>query len=315
MKRFGAFLLCTGIAGLVVGPTSGQEQNLVSIVQQFRPPSLDFPAAIASWQQCFAIYDASASGAPQTIVAAYTDGADARIRVLQARAGTFDVVAEPQGLELAGARCDVSLEDTDADGRKEIRVDFSVNRDTVSWLFRWDGQQLWNLTPTTDTAVRGYQVSSFVNGDLVDADNDGTKEIYVQPPSPRFPDEPVLPPVLYRLDGSRYVEEMRLVGMWEFTRETSTSRTTTVAVTLPQGARGPYMLRVVNGLPDGTARAAGAEVWVNEKEVLSPTDVNNNVSVIERRVTLLPENELAVRLVGQPSSLMHVIIESERWTQ
>jgi hypothetical protein len=309
-----SFLICVGVVGLVVRPTSGQEPTVASIVEQFYPGSLDLPAGIGARHQCFAVYDADASGAPQTIVAAYTNGAEARIRVLRAKAGTFDVVAEPQaGLDLSGVWCDVSLEDVDADGRKDIRVDFSVNRDTVSWLFRWDEKQLWNLTPTIDTAITGYQMSSFVNGDLADTDNDGTKEIYVQPEHPRFPDEPVLPAMLYRLSGNRYVEAMRLVGMWKFMSQTGTSETSTVSVTVPQAARGPYTLRVVNGLPDGTARATGAQVWINGKETLSPTAFGNNVGVIERGVTLLPQNELAVRLAGQPSSEIEIIIESESW--
>jgi len=309
------FLISAGIIGLVVTPTSGQERTVASIVEQFNPYTLDLPADIGDRHQCFAVYETDPFGAPRTIVAAYSDGTDARIRVLRARGGTFDVIAEPSpDLFLFGAWCDVTLADVDADGRKDVRVDFSVNRDTVSWLFRWDGQLLWNLTPTRETAVGGYQMSSFVNGDLVDADNDGTKEIFVQPASPQLSGEPLLPPVLYRLVGSRYVEAMRLVGMWNFSRETSTLGTDTVSVSVPPYARGPYTLRVVNGLPGGTARVMGAELRINGKEVLSPADFDNNVGVIERAVTLLPENELTVRLVGQPSTEIQILIESERWT-
>jgi len=196
------FLISAGIIGLVVAPTSGQERTVASIVEQFNPQTLD-SADIGGRHQCFAVYEIDPFGAPRTIVAAYSDGTEARIRVLRARGGTFDVVAEPSpDLDLSGAWCDVSLADVDADGRKDVRVDFSVNRDTVSWLFRWDGQQLWNLTPMSETAVGGYQTSSFVNGDLVDADNDGTKEIFVQPASPQLNGEPLFPPVLYRLVGN-----------------------------------------------------------------------------------------------------------------
>jgi hypothetical protein len=309
------FLILVGIVALVT-PALGQQPSVASIVEQFYPPSLTaFRDEIGGRQQCFAVYDADASGAPQTIVAAYTNHTEAVIRVLRAGAGGFDVVAEPQaGLDLTGVWCDVILEDVDADGRKDIRVDFSVNRATVSWLFRWDGQQLWNLTPTTSTGATGYQMSSFVNGALVDVDIDGTKEIYVQPEYPRFPDEPVLPPLLYRLAGDQYVEDRPLVGIWPFVRETSTTQTDNVPVTLPRGARGPYTLRVVNGLPDGTARAASAQVWMNGREILSPRDLGNNVAVIERQVTLGAENQLAVRFAGQPStSELLIIIESEKW--
>ena len=304
-------LILVGILGLV-SPAFAQQPGVVSIVEQFYPQSLTrFPDEVPGRQQCFAVYESDASGAPQTIVAAYTNHTEAVVRVLRAGTGGFDVVAEPQaGLDLSGVWCDVILEDLDGDGRQEFRVDFRFNRDTVSWVFRWDGQQLWNLTPTTNTAVTGYQSSSFVNGDLVDADNDGTKEIYVRPESPRFPDEQVVPARLFRLYGDRYVEDTPLVGMWKFVQTSGGPETSNVPVRLPQGAGGASTLRVVNGLPGGTARAASAQVWVNGREILSPSDFGTNVGVMERQVTLGTENELAVRFTGQPPSEILIIIES-----
>jgi hypothetical protein len=286
---------------------------VTSIVEQFYPQSLTwFPDEIGGRKQCFAVYEADASGAPRTIVAAYTNHTEAVIRVLRAGARGFDVLAEsPPGLDLSGVRCDVLLEDVDADGRKEIRVDFSLNRDTVSWLFRWDGQQLRNLTPTAGAAISGYQMTTFVNGDLVDVDNDGIREIYVPPPY-RFADEPLLPAALYRLHGERFVQESLLLGMWTFVRKTGSPETSDVSVLVPRGARGPYTLRVVNGLPHGRARATSAQVWLNGAEILSSIDFGN-VAIIERRITLASENELAVRFAGQASSELLIIIESENW--
>src|SRR4030095_10278292 len=152
------------------------------------------------------------------------------------------------GLDLSGVWCEVTLEDVDADGRRDIRVDFSVNAATVSWLFRWDGQQLVNLTPTASTAAIGALTSNFVNGKLVDVDNDGIKAIYVQPEYPCFPDEPIFPGELYRLSGNYYLEAARLLGIWIVTRQTITPETTTVQGALPPGVRGPYTLRTVHGL-------------------------------------------------------------------
>jgi hypothetical protein len=301
------------LVSLLVTPAAGQQAGVSSIVEQFYPPNL-----IASRQetdgrqQCFSVYDAEASGAPRTIVAAYTNHSDAVIRVLRASAGSFDVVAEPQGLDLSGVWCDIELEDIDADGRKEIRVDFSVNRSTASWLFRWDGQQLLNLTPTAGTASTGHQSTTFVDGDLLDVDNDGIKEIYVRPEYPQHSDERVPPAVLYRLRGDRYVEDKRLVGAWKFERKTRTPETSEVTVALPQGARGPYRLRVVNGRVDGAARAARAQVWINRREVVSATTIDGQ-AVIERTVTLRTDNALAVRFGGRPSSELLLIIESDRW--
>jgi hypothetical protein len=308
-------LIFLAIVWLLVTPAAGQQSGASSIVEQFYPPSLTgSPNEIGGRQQCFAVYDADASGAPRTIVAAYTNHSDAVIRVLRANAGSFDVVAEPQGLDLSGVWCDVELEDIDANGRKEIRVDFSVNRSTASWLFRWDGQQLLNLTPTTGTAVTGHQATKFIDGDLLDVDNDGIKEVYVRSEYPQDPNEQVPPAVLYRLRGDQYVEDTRLVGAWRFERKTTTPETNDVAVALPQGARGPYRLRVVNGRPDGTARAARAQVWINRREVVSATTVDGQ-PIIERTVTLKAENTLAVRFGGRPRSELLLLLESDRWDE
>jgi hypothetical protein len=210
MNLLATRVVCVLVGGMVLmaRPAVAQQPTVSAIVEQFYPASLTaFPDEIGGRQQCFAVYETDASGAPQTIVAAYTNHTEAAVRILRAGSGGFYVAAEPPaGLDLSGVRCEVALEDIDADGRREIRADFSVNRATVSWLFRWDGQQLVNLTPTAAGTATGAQASAFVNGTLVDTDNDGIKEIYVQPEHPRSPDEPVLPGVLYRLSGDRYLE-------------------------------------------------------------------------------------------------------------
>ena len=316
MKRGGIRLLL--VASALVGPATpvfAQQGGAAAIVNQFYPPILTaFPDEIGGREQCFAVYDADASGAPRVIVAAYTNHTEAVVRVLRNGGAGFDVAAEPApGLDMTGVWCTISLEDVDADGRNEIRVDFSVNRDVVSWLFQWDGQQLVNLTPTTPTATGGYQASNFVNGDLVDVDNDGTKEIYIQPRYPVFPDEAIEPPLVYRLSGGVYGQGTPLLGLWKFVRSTSTPETSTVNVSLPQGAQGPYTLRVVSGRPDGSLRATSAQVWINGVEILSSSDFGNNVALIQRAVTLAADNELAVRFAGQPASEMQIFIESAGW--
>jgi hypothetical protein len=257
------------------------------------------------------VYEADASSAPRTIVAAYTNHVDAVIRVLRANAGSFDVVAEPQGLDLTGVWCNIQHEDIDGDGRPEIRVDFSVNRSTASWLFRWDGQRLVNLTPTEET-VTGDQATKFIDGDLLDADGDGVKEIYVRPAYSRDPAEPVPPAMLYRLRGDRYVEGMRLVGAWKFERKSTVPETTDVAVDLPQGARGPYRLRILNGGAAGKTRAALVQVWINQRVAVASPEADGQ-RIIERAVTLRRSNTLAVRLAGRPTGELLIIIESDRW--
>ena len=304
------FALLAGVS-LLAARTAAQQSAVASIVERFYPPSLVASADGGGREQCFAVYEADASGAPRTIVAAYTNHVDAVIRVLRANAGSFDVIAEPQGLDLTGVWCSIQQEDIDGDGRREIRIDFSVNRSTASWLFRWDGQRLVNLTPTT-TGVSGDRATQFIDGDLLDADGDGVKEIYVRPAYSGDPAEPVPPAMLYRLRGDQYVEDMRLVGAWMFERKTTVSETTNVAVDLPQGARGPYRLRILNGGAGGTTRAALVQVWINQRVVVTSPEADGQ-RIVERAVTLRRTNALAVRFAGRPRGELLILIESDRW--
>lgn len=255
------------------------------------------------------MYEADASGAPRTIVAAYTRPPDAVIRVLRANAGQFEVAAEPQGLFLSGWQCKVEMVDIDADGRKEIRIDFAVNRTGETWLFRWDGKQLVNLTPMTGSVATRDQQTTLFDADFLDVDNDGTQEIYVRPQYSQ--NEPVPPAVLYRLRGEGYVEDTLLVGAWSFESKGSTPETLAVPFDLPTGARGPYTLRIVNG-PDGAARATRAQVWINRRLIVLPANLDK-VPVLNRTVTLRPgENTLQVRFAGQPGEML-IVIKSGNW--
>ena len=296
------FFVLVAIASLVVTSLFAQQPPVTSIVEQFYPQGLmQLPEELGGREQCFAVYDADASGAPTTIVAGYTNHTEAVIRVLRASAGRFEAVAESRGM--AGALCDVTLDDVDSDGRKEVRVDFSVNRTSVSWLFRWDGQQLRSLTPGT----------GLPNADLVDVDNDGVKELYVTSEVPRFADEPILPGVLYRLRGGQYVETAAVVGLWSFDHTTAAADTSSVPVSLPYNARGPYTLRVVSGRPNRTARVTSAQVFMNGREVVASSAFRARASIIERPVMLMDDNELTVRFADGPPSEMLIVIESKNW--
>src|SRR5439155_10086148 len=120
-----------------------------------------------------AVLDTLPSGSPRTIVAAYTNTSSAAIRVLQADAtGQLRVAAEPQGFDLFGSECKVELVDLDHDGHNDIVVTFGMMINEVTWVFKWDGQQLVNLTPVTPNNT-GLLRTLLHNADIVDIDNDG----------------------------------------------------------------------------------------------------------------------------------------------
>jgi hypothetical protein len=181
MRALKSSLFSAGLIVLAGVHGAGQEPSASAIVAQFYPQSLVQLAESSgepyTRQQCFAVYDTNTAGSPQTIVAAYTNHETAAIRVLQAGPSGFTVVADPQGLELAGFQCEVSLVDLDSDGRKEVRVDFSAGANTITWLFKWTGQDLINVTPTTPAPASGHQTSTLIGAQLLDVDNDGVKKV------------------------------------------------------------------------------------------------------------------------------------------
>lgn len=283
-------------------------QSLVERAEGTREPGEPFEGI-----RCFAVFDTEPSGAPRTIIAAYTNGSSAVIRVLRANAtGSFDIVAEPQGYDFFGIQCEVTLVDLDHDGRNDVFVKFGVMTNDVSWVFKWDGQQLISLTPVT-TNFDSTLATRLFGAAVVDVDNDGVQEIYVVSQYPPPLDGPAKPDLLFRLDGDRYVEERPVVGLWRFERKTSAPETDLRLAPLPKGARGPYTLHIVNGAPEGQRRVTSGQVWLNGQEIVRPNDFGARVAFIDRPVTLGAENELMVRLAGAPGSKMLVILKSEGW--
>ncbi len=315
--RGGAWVL-TGFA--LCGPVSARAQVAPSanaIVEEFYPQRLVDLARRAgedvARRQCHAVFDTLPSGAPRTIIAAYTNTSSAAIRVLRANAsGTFDVVAEPQGFDFFGSQCEIKLVDLDNDGRNDVVITFGMMVNDISWVFKWDGQQLVNLTPVRPNGD-GTLATTLHNAQVVDVDNDGIKEIYVVGQYPPPADGPAKPDALYQLSGDRYVRSESLVGFWAFERSTGAPETVRMQAPLPTGALGPYTLHLVNGEPGGKLRVTSAQVWLNDQVVLGPSDFSNKVDFINRAVTLNADNELTVRLAGAPGSRMLIILKSRDW--
>jgi hypothetical protein len=312
-------MLMTAVAVLVTAaPLTAQTSGVDAIVAQFYPQRLVEAGERASEtverRQCSAVYDTQASGAPRTIVAAYTNTSTAAIRVLQADASGFRVVASaPQSLDLFGGECEVRLLDVDHDGRAEIVVTFSVMVNEVSWVLKWDGRQLVNLTPTADNGD-GTLISLLRNADFIDVDNDGVPEIFVGGQYPPPSDgSPAKPGSLYKLSDGRYAQTELVVGLWIFERSTGTPELDRVPVPLPRGARGPFTLHLVNGGADGRARVTSGEVFLNGERILRPDDFGARVDVIDRPINLAADNALSVRLAGAPGSRILVILRSRGW--
>lgn len=300
-------------------PPAIQGGSVNEVVAAFYPPWLqdlsDRAKTGLDRQQCFAIYDTSPAGPSTTIIAAYTNGLTAAVRVLRWQAGSTSVADEPRHLDLTGTRCAIELIDIEADGRREAHLMLSSDMQTTHWVFQWDGQRLTNLTPVATDPLLGLQSSKFFNGEFVDLDTDGRLEFYGGGSVRSREGEPMRPAEVWRFSAGGFVPGEPLVAANSFKRTAGSPEIVRVRVPLPAGAQGPFTLEVRNGDARGSARVTSGRIWINDREVVSPGDFGEKVSVIERPVQLGAHNEVAVRLAGAPGSRIQVTIRSAVWSQ
>ncbi len=86
-----------------------------------------------------------------------------------------------------------------------------------------------------------------------------------------------------------------------YQRETGTPFTEVHRFQVSATAASPYRVRIFNGNPDGTERVSSCTVLLNGTYVVVQNEVNQQVGVLEREVTLRPgENVLEVTLTAKP---------------
>jgi uncharacterized protein YjdB len=71
-------------------------------------------------------------------------------------------------------------------------------------------------------------------------------------------------------------------------------------IPLPQNLTSPFRLHVRNGNPDGTNRISIATITLNGAQVAGPSDFSQQVTDLDRTVTLQAYNALQVRLTSAP---------------
>ena len=72
----------------------------------------------------------------------------------------------------------------------------------------------------------------------------------------------------------------------------------------------PTILRIVNGLVDGTNRVSSARIWLNGVEIVSPAQVNQNIEFLSVPISgALPDNQLRVLLGGAPESQISLVVQ------
>ena len=326
MLLMGALVGLTALfSQLFVQPTPAQTlaPGAAQVVEQFYPQRLvaeseeDFrqggpPPFRASG---FLQVDLESAGVERFIVAAYTNGFSAVVRVLKRQNGGFVLVDEPNLRLMAGVFPQVERLDLDNDGRPEIVVRFSSARGPRStWIFRWTGAQLVPIGPLS-VDENGDVSTELTEASFIDVDGDGTLEI-VQPESngPVAPGETEItfsPPKIYRLTGGRFVFDQELIFLASFTRGTGPPQTESRSFSVPASA-GAFVVKIVNGERGGRNRVSSARIRLNGTSIAGPSDFNQQVGSKSVQVLLKEENVLEAELASKPGGKLTILVSPVR---
>ncbi len=99
-----------------------------------------------------------------------------------------------------------------------------------------------------------------------------------------------------------------VLGPFTVIREKGIPQTDSIPFTVSD-ATGPFFLRIINGTDDGTHRVSSAVIRLNGQDILRPSELNQQVSGLNRQIVLLQgENLLDVRLRSVPGSSITIEI-------
>jgi hypothetical protein len=249
----------------------------------YYPQEMADPDGQAGQNYCAVSSEKSASGAPTTVFAAYIWGPDTNpgeIWVFQRQSnGDYrgSRVGDPN-LMLSADRCDISVTDAGPAVGKVIEVTLWGNRNSSSFLFRWDGSRLATIGPVDrsadsrliDAVVESWRLLPIFSG------NAPGLEVHGGDPYD----------AIYRFDGRRYAFQARVAYSGVFRCLADACDATYETFRITRKMTGPFVLRVGNGELSGKGRVPAASVEINGVDMgeLAPAD----------GVTVFPAAKLAV---------------------
>jgi hypothetical protein len=263
--------------------------NVQQVVDQFYPTDRLSPEDRASRRSCFAVYSVAANGAPDLIIAGYTDMISAAALAITRNAdGGYQVASKvPQEYDMFGNECTVELIDVDFDGRREIHLLFSGVRMSDAWLFKWDGLGMTNMTPTQ--LISGTRFSEICGNSPIDLTHTGPLKIVCSniSGSTAVDEADERPMDVYELTGPTYQIASHLLTVRPFEIRGNPG---------PQFAyfrkvvdsTGPYILRVINGDRTGSNRVSSGTITLNNVIIVEPSQLSAGTEFIEISIESLP---------------------------
>jgi len=255
----------------------------------------------------FVVGDLEGTGQPDFIIAAYTNGFSAAVRVLKKQGGTF-VLADQSHVDwLTGIFPSVRLLDLDGDKKPEIIASFSGPRGAVAdWVFRWNGNSLELISPQPFDAD-GRLFIALVDSLFVDLDRDGKLEVI----SARQVDDELVNDV-FGFDNLGHLQFRKSLNYFRTYYRHAEKPNPITRAFITNRTELPYVVKILNGDPSGQNRVSSAEVSLNGVTIAGPNRFSQQVSEINVPVALQQPNEITVELGGAPGSQITVVVELQQ---
>jgi hypothetical protein len=291
----------------------------------------------------FVAADLDGAGTAQYLVAAYTNGFSAVVRVIKKQGATASVVAEPSLPLMGGVDSFVALLDLDGDGRPEVVVTLtSASGFGGDWIFKWDGRNLNSIGPS-EVGADGNVATLLGDAVFVDLSGKGLLDI-VNPPEPigRLADTPSSDPfTVFALSGGTYGSTPKTLNYFEtFVRREGAPVTVTRSFSIAN-SNIAYVMTVAKGDDGGGRDCDGrdlhsggrngddrgrhgggrdcndrdhhgddrlsfAEVYLNGYQVVGPSTFKQQAQVLKIPISVTTSNTLVVTLKSAPGSQLTI---------
>ena len=112
-------------------------------------------------------------------------------------------------------------------------------------------------------------------------------------------------------DTNPSAAERPLLYAGHFVRQAEQPDTRTETFRLPEDSTGPYVLRVINGSPQGGHRARSVRILLNGTEIVATGRVNSKTEFLWVPVSrqLRQQNLLTVSVDGKPGAEIYITLE------
>ncbi len=325
-------------------PALGRAKDSINPVQQIVDQEFPYevigrPRIPSLQKSCFVVYDTFPDGSPKLIAAAYTSGSKGDLRMLSAaQDGAVRVIGEvtDADLLLGGGGCQLSLVDMNAETTSEVpslarvlQLGFygTSGRGEEDWFFQWDGSQFVNLGPVApipggilapQTQLNNAGVGNLDHSDIKQIVSIGGDGDFHRGEDGIWDTTSTL---VWKYNGSSFQLERTLTFLASFERKNGKPTPVNNNLTPDQcfqpncrefELRSPtaqYKLTVVNGSCKNKNRVSSGHVLLNNKEVVSASDFNQQVEFISKTVTLRQKNTLYVSLESKPGGTIYVTLE------